>query len=751
MSNPPDGTSSAFLDEEELTVIPVKTTADDDASIITTSFVEQQQDNSLEASTLLQQASYSGTALGPPSQISTSGTATFPTLSSISEFPSISSSTSPSTSTSSPAPLTVFWTSTTTWTSTFVETSTCTCTSTSTTPVDSNLSSSSTSPNTTPAFEITLPQPTAPISENAPIAETTPLTISNPTSSPPKDATRTTTQTALLEITQDPLVETAQGSFPSTDVDAPAPIAVPVSASFEPFTSFSVASPTATAHLGQTTALSASIPTPTSVVSSLRTVDDISSVVDSQETFPATTSLSNNASTIRAEASAVSDQARASGTSSDSGINVVGQGSRNPPSTPVLVGSVVGGLAMVSMIAFCIWLWRRRVRKNRRSTLLTPLSISPSQNFGEAYEIDQRSLGPTPLPTKWAAVITYNARRIGRRCQQPLDTTGSSVNLNRGNSQFMEPTPTHSRDNSLNPDHTTRISNKGPFLGWWSRQKANPSFERVLRNKSTEAGRYVTRPMTESRNEAVSRSGALTFPDTEDKQRGNSNQPRRMRRSHRRSSASANRFLGDLGHDSEDAKSPTPFSDANATVGHPVLMQSKLLTNRNSSNSHPWTQKAPDTYITDVRRSRGNSMASSQVYQTPSMNKQSYLYHTYLESAQSGASFTTQRNKVRSDPFDLELGNASILNAQNRRPVPQDSLLERIHSISQPVSIHTRNESFTSRYTSGMSAVGTWGDPGPDVGIAASRRANDEDGRPSRYSTELSQGSNESASVGKAL
>lgn len=167
-------------------------------------------------------------------------------------------------------------------------------------------------------------------------------------------------------------------------------------------------------------------------------------------------------------------------TPADLGITAVPQPSGGPNSETVAVaGGVVGGIAIMALVGFLLWFWRKRAMRRRRSTLLTPLGAETGGNrFGRggdisrgqldekgAYIIDRGSLGPTPRAEKLRAGLAYRFQALQGRMSRFMGSGGAavggfsrsggssgapSVNLNRGNSQFMDPLPTHSRNSSGN-------------------------------------------------------------------------------------------------------------------------------------------------------------------------------------------------------------------------------------------------------------------------------------------------------------
>lgn len=119
--------------------------------------------------------------------------------------------------------------------------------------------------------------------------------------------------------------------------------------------------------------------------------------------------------------------------SSDPNLQVVGHDSDNTPSTPVLVGSVVGALTGVAMIAFLFWLWRRKaVKRGRRESLLTPLSIPPEGGDREKSAFP-RFHGTPSLRSNERPVI-----RVLRMEDNQYDQDNQVVRLSTGSNPFLD-------------------------------------------------------------------------------------------------------------------------------------------------------------------------------------------------------------------------------------------------------------------------------------------------------------------------
>ncbi|KAL2185974.1 hypothetical protein L209DRAFT_772551 [Thermothelomyces heterothallicus CBS 203.75] len=390
-------------------------------------------------------------------------------------------------------------------------------------------------------------------------------------------------------------------------------------------------------------------------------------------------------------------------TSTDVGSTAIPNSNNNAvQSTVAVAGGVIGGVVAISILAFFIWWARRRMKRRRRSTLLTPLDVvQPSdrdEKHGGGYEISRGSIGPTPVAVKVKASLGYNFRRIRDHFR---NRTAPSVNLDKGPSQFICPTTTHSRARSgiIGAGRAA----KGRLKDWWA----------SLRTTLTRRG-DDTREKSEGapprRKASSSQPDFLTLlsMDTGDLDR----EARRRQASiaHRRSSAApADNFSGgmslNIGHEN-------PFSDANA-IAHTSAKPAPLNTADPFSDSNairgPPSAMAPTgASVADIRHSRSNSSV--------------YNYRASRDSAGSLRSVATaatanQRNKFRSDPFDLErpefLGGVSSSSSTAdavgfntlRGSQSQQQQQQQQHQQQQqpnplpPTRARTRTESFTSRYS----------------------------------------------------
>ncbi|TLS23480.1 uncharacterized protein PpBr36_06681 [Pyricularia pennisetigena] len=394
--------------------------------------------------------------------------------------------------------------------------------------------------------------------------------------------------------------------------------------------------------------------------------------------------------------------------------------------TIAVAGGVIGGVILISLIAFLIWFFRKRQLKKRRSTLLTPLSTGTGPGFPaeKSYVINRGSIGPTPRTEKFKASVAYGLAKFKDRVNSFVSRgNGSSggVNMNRGNSQFMENTsPTLSRSSS---NASRRV--RGGGKGWWGGAAAAGVFKRDKKEDSRDPfgnAQEKKAPMTAGNVSAQPDFLTLLGMDDRELQR----EAQKKRASRNGSASSTDHFLGNLGlsFNNSNGGGDDPFADSNA-LPHQSAKPAPLKpggAGGGGSNSDPFSDAnqipaaaatKPSTYVEKVRRSRGSSIGRlDSFYQRESVN--------------SVDSFETRRNKFRSDPFDLErpelLGrspgsNAGTLGSDG----PWFSSTTSGSAIKPPRSVHQRSESFTSKYSSGVS-MGDWSDPGPDIGPGSSRQ-----------------------------
>ncbi|KFX86112.1 hypothetical protein V490_09220, partial [Pseudogymnoascus sp. VKM F-3557] len=89
-------------------------------------------------------------------------------------------------------------------------------------------------------------------------------------------------------------------------------------------------------------------------------------------------------------------------TSAAESATLQGPGPSGKVAVGQVVGGVIGGISFIALIG-CLWLYFMR-RRRRRDTLLTPLWVQSEKGPPTTYyEIDNASVGPTSLGSKWKA------------------------------------------------------------------------------------------------------------------------------------------------------------------------------------------------------------------------------------------------------------------------------------------------------------------------------------------------------------
>jgi hypothetical protein len=347
--------------------------------------------------------------------------------------------------------------------------------------------------------------------------------------------------------------------------------------------------------------------------------------------------------------------------------------SRNKVTVGPVVGGIVGGLAFLAILG-CLWLYYRRRRRNRDS-LLTPLWVQSEKSPPTAYyEIDNNSVGPTRLSEKWRAQANSRFGDIIGAFKAKIGQT-PSVNMNRGNSQFLEPIPQHSRNPSTVSHDSGHLSKREQARDWWDRLTADALFNWSLRRaakpgpKDPAASSHFTRAASPSAQPRARSPDFREYLATKDREL-------REVAEHRRSLSLPphTRPKSQLGSGLEfsDVRGDNPFADdarmstlpvsagrrnSSVPAGRPLSTNPFADPTQNQDRYKPTaltvTRPEPaisSDYVADVRRSRGASVdggaARSRYASTIRTSRDSYRDST--------ATANTRRGKGRSDPFDLE-------------------------------------------------------------------------------------------------
>ena len=448
-----------------------------------------------------------------------------------------------------------------------------------------------------------------------------------------------------------------------------------------------------------------------------------------------------------------------------------------------VMGGIVGGVAFIGILFF-LW-WRYMKRRKSRDSLLTPLNGSfDRRGQRNKYEFDGDSLGPTPLGKRWKAQaggfcsrIRMNLVDFGSTVKAKFarESDAPSVNMNRGNSQFLEPIQQHSRSTSaVTGGHETALTTRDRLADWWQRLAEDVHFNWRLRQKANEPLDHFAATHSMRENETHLNQ---TSPNFSQFLVMKDHELRQASERHRRSQSTATLpQLGSLGLEFSGTSNlfTGPYPDTQPTIPN-ISKPPGVLT------SNPFADPTPklnsSDYVSNVRRSRGLSQSipknsapatrlpsnhaakPSTVPRYPSIAAASSRYPSTIRTSQDSYSISGRNAKGRSDPFDLD--RPDLL--QRPPPMPSQSQAEKASTskaTTQPriESVHSgkprivsNSETYSSsRYSSGVSAVfSEWGDPGPDLGPVAWRRL--EAGEGSIGSNEATRGSAVSSEHGSQI
>ncbi|PMD42542.1 hypothetical protein L207DRAFT_581200 [Hyaloscypha variabilis F] len=435
-----------------------------------------------------------------------------------------------------------------------------------------------------------------------------------------------------------------------------------------------------------------------------------------------------------------------------------------------VVGGVVGAMGLIALLSLLFWAFRRR-RKMGRESLLTPLTTGRRSEY---YD-EKASVRPSNRSKKWRAGVGYQADKvktvvagieaglagIGASLKSKVAGDRSdtpSVNLNRGNSQFLDgPIPQHSRNNSVLSNNAVTVSVKDRLAEWWERISESISFTWRLRRGSKEPAD----PFAAARGITEKQAKMAGTPDFS-QLLGMGDRDLQLRAERRRASMSGTGSVPQIGSLGLDFNMEDPFAD-------PIKGSSQAWKPGNSTanpfadpkpNSNPFSDPArpersvtkANTYISDIRRSRGQSVDAASrgnnatsMYRPPSTTVDSRYPSTiapsrdsYRDTLYSSFSANARKGKGRSDPFDLERPELwrprENTDSAGMYPNPLTTagppLASRTGNAYNPRQQSARvmsTATYGSKYSSGVSSLGDWGEPGPDLGPgsgSSSLRAN---------------------------
>ena len=441
--------------------------------------------------------------------------------------------------------------------------------------------------------------------------------------------------------------------------------------------------------------------------------------------------------------------------------------SRSQVSPAPIVGGVMGGLALVGLVGFLFWFFKRRHRY-RQDSLLTPLD-GENGNFSAAdheYISDEKFMSRFGSRVEYqtdkirdiSASITAGIAGLGASLKSKIVRHKSDtpiINLNRGNSQFLVgPIPQHGRNNSGLSDRSSDYTVKDRFYDWWKRFTESVSFSRILRRHRFASGGLSERQVRRSHTPDFSQLVRINERDLQLQTRNQQTIP-----STDNSFSSSTSQLGSLGLSFE---SNNPFVDL---IPSPVASTPQNRNNDNPFMDHIAEPQPPsqnkNAYVADVRRLRGQSTNATKTQATSRSSSASRRHSrypsttslnrdSYRDTMFSSISANGRKGKRRSDPFDLERPELWMFfnankpaNSNSNQNDDRTSCRPNVRGIStvfpdplrmssvqgnmightrQPSTAHTRTISheFRSICSSGVSSVAGWAGPGPDLGPGSS-------------------------------
>lgn len=478
-----------------------------------------------------------------------------------------------------------------------------------------------------------------------PAATTAAVAANDPTSEP------TTTSTAAESTFSD----TGQ-----TDTDTAAVATTATEASSLETSSVAGSSPaTQLTSDGATTSVSTNVAATANAQSELDGFTSISSV----QSAIATTSVPLPAQTGSTTTASIHDP------SSGQGNNI-----------GAIAGGTIGGVALIALVSLLLW-WFRKRRRSRRDSLLTPLTTPfPPDPSGYYGKIDESYASPSRSEKLKARLDTFN-RNVGVSLRDKLSRKSSArINLDRGNSQFINPTPIsqHSRNNSTASSLAQPLTLQERVGEWWTRAREMAGLR--LRRQRIES--FPTPPPNNEKSSHGPPKDFETF----------------LAHQGRASQFATGPMKLSLDFSKHDSRQPTVpnFSQPSPSMNvvhtseptQPSPMSTRirtLSTSQNNRSLSPIIETASNKSIPSL--GRPYSLASSQF----SSDRSTFM--TTFSDARS--------KKGRSDPFDLSPPDIAYLN----EPMPGKSgQMSNMGHAAQ----HRQRSSNTSDFTppTGLSSLG---------------------------------------------
>jgi hypothetical protein len=446
---------------------------------------------------------------------------------------------------------------------------------------------------------------------------------------------------------------------------------------------------------------------------------------------------------------------------------------RSSSNTGAIVGGVVGVLvilALLSLLLFCCR--RRRKRRENFETLPSPPASATREKF---YEIDNGSLGPSRMTTRWKREISSRAENaawgIRTAMYDVTDALRDTVARDRSYSpsiisaradaeRYRDSVGTHSRNNSVITASSGQLSMRDKFARWKGKmsgalqpQNRHSQISDRLSHKPLARDSQQTQEDTASRYRDSDQSGSVTTSNlgltlmnsqTSDLLRME-NQPRDPFQD---PYAFENPFSDSKSHSKSNSSKSFKTALSERPASNPFVAPSENPFSDPVIAVPTTTLPKPQTYVQHVRRSRSSSFSSgapssnrssqnsdliSFADRPTSMTMTSPRYPNSIAPSDRSTVYSSfsaeRRGKGRSDPFDLERAGLTYghLSPKNR-PKIADTLenanglapnVTRIRSMIEEEKKrghHRYNSSI--RYSSGVDSLDDWDEAVPPASIA---------------------------------
>ncbi|KAI9052490.1 hypothetical protein LZ554_003834 [Drepanopeziza brunnea f. sp. 'monogermtubi'] len=363
-----------------------------------------------------------------------------------------------------------------------------------------------------------------------------------------------------------------------------------------------------------------------------------------------------------------------------------GMSSDSDPSIGPIIGGVVGALWMIALGAFLFWFLRKG--RERRESLLTPLNICERSSL---YDEEGAFPGPTGRVSKWRTEIGYRTDRarnggsdlIGNflafgaslRSKVSRDKSDApNVNLNRGNSQFIDgPIPQPRTINSVLSATAAHAIVKEKVADGWERLRKGGLF--FWRKKAEPADPFAAARSEKHARGSNSSPDFNRFPGIDHSGLQRQAEHRRVSLTHQSPTLPQPGHLRPKPKASEDPfVGPRPTAARHSPTGSAKF---KLFPDPTPKPTNLYSDPPPktppkaaipklNTYMSDVKRSRDQSIdaitptsnhttATIPIYHSPStITSPAPSRDSYRDTVSNNFSENVRKGKGGPDPFDLE-------------------------------------------------------------------------------------------------